>query len=192
MNAADGLLPAFAHPVFGAQAAFRAVLAALAEPGTLHVAGIGLAPPAPMMPAAAAVLLALADADTGLRHDAGPVADAFLRFHCGAPDAALGDAIFVLATGAMPRLAQLARGTDEVPSAGATLVVQVQALSNDPGFRLTGPGILGARSLHVRGLPADFAAQWVASRRDFPRGVDVVLCAGTTIAALPRSVTLEA
>ncbi|WP_431284433.1 phosphonate C-P lyase system protein PhnH [Humitalea sp. 24SJ18S-53] len=188
----DGLLPAFDNPVFGAQAAFRAVLAALAEPGTIHVAGLDLAPPAPLMPAAAAVLLALADADTGMRHDGGPVADAFLRFHCGAPDAALSDAAFVLATGAMPPLATLASGTDEIPSAGATLVVQVASLSNEAGWHLTGPGILGARHLNVAGLPADFPAQWAANRGAFPRGVDVVLCAGTALAALPRSVTLEA
>ncbi len=187
----DGLLPAFANPVFGAQSAFRAVLAALSEPGTIHEAGLGLAPPAPLMPAAAAVLLTLADADTGLRHDAGPAADAFLRFHGGAPDASLHLAAFVLVTGEMPPLAALARGTDEVPSAGATLVVQVASLEAGHGWRLTGPGILGDAHLAVTGLPPDFPAQWAASRRDFPRGVDVVLCAGTRLAALPRSVTLE-
>jgi len=187
----DGLLPGFADPVFGAQGAFRAILAALAEPGTIHAAGGGLAPPAPLGPAAAAVALTLVDADASLAHDAGPVADAFLRFHAGAPEAGLAEASFVLATGAMPPLAALTPGTDEVPSAGATLIVQVESLAEGRGWRLSGPGIDGTRQLAVTGLPADFPAQWAANHARFPRGVDVILCAGGTLAALPRSVTLE-
>ena len=37
-------LPGFTHPVSGAQSAFRAMLAAMAVPGSLHDAGIGLIP----------------------------------------------------------------------------------------------------------------------------------------------------
>jgi len=46
--------------------------------------------------------------------------------------------------------------------------------------------------LEIDGLPADFAARWAANHALFPRGVDVILCAGTSVAALPRSVTVEA
>ncbi|PZW50874.1 alpha-D-ribose 1-methylphosphonate 5-triphosphate synthase subunit PhnH [Humitalea rosea] len=186
----DGLLPGFSDAVFGAQGCFRAILAALSEPGTVHALGGDLAPPAPLCPAAAAVVLTLADPDASLVHDAGPVADAFLRFHTGAPEAELATASFVLATGAMPPLAALTPGTDEIPSAGATLVVQVESIEEGEGWTLSGPGIDGLRRLKVTGLPDDFPAQWAANHARFPRGVDVILCAGDRLAGLPRSVTL--
>jgi alpha-D-ribose 1-methylphosphonate 5-triphosphate synthase subunit PhnH len=46
--------------------------------------------------------------------------------------------------------------------------------------------------LAVTGLPPDFAAIWQRNRSGFPLGVDLMLCAGTTLAALPRTVTVEA
>jgi alpha-D-ribose 1-methylphosphonate 5-triphosphate synthase subunit PhnH len=48
------------------------------------------------------------------------------------------------------------------------------------------PAILAAE-----GLPDDFADLWRANRRLFPCGVDLILCAGDHLAALPRSVTIE-
>jgi alpha-D-ribose 1-methylphosphonate 5-triphosphate synthase subunit PhnH len=67
-------------------------------------------------------------------------------------------------------------------------VLQVEHLSNAGGFCLSGPGIRGNRALLASPLPADFAARMRANRALFPRGVDVILTAGTRLAALPRSV----
>jgi alpha-D-ribose 1-methylphosphonate 5-triphosphate synthase subunit PhnH len=50
----------------------------------------------------------------------------------------------------------------------------------------------GTSALSVDGLPHDFVAIWQRNRSGFPLGVDLVLCAGTTLAALPRSVIVEA
>ena len=78
-------LPGFADPVLKSQACFRAVLDAMARPGALHVAGTGLAPPAPLVPSAAAVLLTLVDGETPLFAAPGfaPARD-WIGFHCGA------------------------------------------------------------------------------------------------------------
>lgn len=184
------LTPGFADPVLDAQACFRAVLEAMSRPGRVVVAGTALRPPAPMNRAAAAVLLALADADTPLSQDAGPDAEAWLRFHCGAPLVGPGAAAFVLATGAAPALASLPQGSEEEPQNGATLVLQVEALIPGEGWRLTGPGIESAHRLRVDGAPAGFLAAWAANRAGFPCGVDVVLCAGDRLAALPRTVSI--
>lgn len=185
------LTPGFADPVLDAQATFRAVLEAMSRPGRIQRAGAGLRPPAPMMPAAAAVLLALADSGTTLWQDAGTDAEAWLRFHCGAPFAdAPGEAAFVLATGAPPAIAGLNPGTEEEPERGATLIVQVAALEEGAGWRLTGPGIEREHRLAVTGLPSDFVAAWARNRARFPRGVDVILCAGERLAALPRTVAI--
>jgi alpha-D-ribose 1-methylphosphonate 5-triphosphate synthase subunit PhnH len=45
--------------------------------------------------------------------------------------------------------------------------------------------------LSVDGLPPGFAGAWQQNHAQFPRGVDLVLCAGTSLAALPRSVALQ-
>lgn len=187
----SALSPGFADPVLDAQACFRAVLEAMSRPGRVVQAGSALRPPAPLAPAAAAVLLALADADTPLWSDAGADAEAWLRFHCGAPFvAAPGEAAFVLASGSPPALAALDAGTEEQPQRGATLVVQVAALEQGAGWRLTGPGIEHAHRLSVTGAPDGFIAAWAQNRARFPRGVDVVFCAGDRLAALPRTVAI--
>lgn len=181
-------LPGFADPVAEAQSCFRAVLHAISRPGTIMAAGAGLAPPPSLQPATAAVLLTLADADTPLWLEAG-LADAWewVAFHCGAPHAALGSAGFVCAT-VMPPLADMHPGTDLAPEASATLILQVAALGRGPAYRLAGPGLAAPAVLQVDGLPADFTAQWAANHALYPCGVDLVLCAGDQLCALPRSV----
>jgi alpha-D-ribose 1-methylphosphonate 5-triphosphate synthase subunit PhnH len=42
----------------------------------------------------------------------------------------------------------------------------------------------------VLGAPADFVSTWAHNQALFPRGVDVLLCVGDSIAALPRSVMI--
>jgi len=191
MNAT--LTAGFGNPVLDAQACFRAVLEAMARPGRVQRVAALPEAPSPVAPAAAAVLLTLADADTPVWLDAGEAAEAWLRFHAGCPlSEAPGEAAFLLACDAPPALRGLAQGTEEEPHRSATLVLQVAALEEGTGWRLSGPGIEHEHRLIVEGLPPDFSAQWAANRALFPRGVDLVLCAGDRLAALPRTTMLEA
>jgi len=185
------LSPGFADPVLDAQASFRAILEAMSRPGRIQHIAAPINPPAPLCTAAAAAMLTLADADTPVWLDAGePVTD-WLRFHCGAPITQdIVTARFVLACGAAPSLAALDIGTDEDPQLGATLILQVAGLIADEGWHLTGPGIQHEHRLRVLGAPADFVSTWARNQALFPRGVDVLLCAGDSIAALPRSVMI--
>jgi len=86
---------AFADPVFESQAAFRAILGAVARPGAILACGGGLEPPAPLSPAAAAAFLALADFETPLwiapSLSANGEIAAYLKFHTGATLAAAPD-----------------------------------------------------------------------------------------------------
>jgi alpha-D-ribose 1-methylphosphonate 5-triphosphate synthase subunit PhnH len=189
----DVALPGFADPVGQAQSCFRAVLDAMARPGTLVSAGDGVQPPAPLDPATGAVLLTLVDHDTPLWLD--PVAATsrdWIAFHCGAGfTEAPAHAAFALAV-ALPDLARLSAGTHEQPETAATLILQVGSLIDGTRYRLRGPGLRESAVLTVRGLPDDFVEIWQRNRAGFPLGVDIVLCAGATLAALPRSVTVEA
>ena len=107
------------------------------------------------------------------------------------PAASPGVAAFLLACGAPPPLAALDPGTDEDPQCSATLVLQVDDLHEGEGWRLSGPGIEHEHRLRVSGAPQDFVAQWNANAARFPRGVDVILCAGERLAALPRTTRIE-
>jgi alpha-D-ribose 1-methylphosphonate 5-triphosphate synthase subunit PhnH len=180
-------------PVFDSQANFRAILQAMARPGTIVDGGADLAPPAPLAAAAAAALLTLADFETPIWVSpafAGSEVAAYLKFHTGAPLAAAPDrAAFALIDLGADALdpALFARGTPEYPDRSTTVVVQVARLSASAGLTLTGPGVNGAARLDFAPRPADFSALWAANRAGFPLGIDLFLAGGARLAALPRS-----
>jgi alpha-D-ribose 1-methylphosphonate 5-triphosphate synthase subunit PhnH len=185
-------LPGFADPVRDAQATFRAVLDAMARPGRLHRVGQNLSPPAPLDRATAGVLLTLLDNETPLWVDPAAAASCgWLAFHCGAAIVdATREATFALAL-SLPNFSELPRGTHEIPESSATLILQVPALGTGTRYRLSGPGLREPALLAVRGLPRDFVHIWQENHVLYPRGIDVVLCADTTLTALPRSVSVE-
>jgi alpha-D-ribose 1-methylphosphonate 5-triphosphate synthase subunit PhnH len=184
----DTPYPGFADQVLDSQACFRAVLEAMSRPGRVQRVTAPPEVPPGLSPAAAAVLLTLVDADTPLRLSAGREAEAWVRFHCGCPIVADG-AAFILDPAA--RIEALEAGTEEEPEHGATLILEVGLLAEGSGWRLSGPGIRDVHRLSVAGAPDGFLAEWARNRARFPRGVDVILCAGDRIAALPRTVRIE-
>jgi alpha-D-ribose 1-methylphosphonate 5-triphosphate synthase subunit PhnH len=207
MNAVlAAVTPGFRDAVHGAQHSFRVVLGAMARPGrvlALPAAAIdGLQPPPsrltgrPMSNGAAALLLTLLDAETNV-HLAGSLASdaalAYLRFHTGTGLAAEDErADFTLARAADVDSALWSRldlGDDEVPQRGATLLVEVDALSGDTGtaLRLRGPGIDGEQALTVQGLSHAFWLWRERLQAHLPRGIELLLVDGVRIAAIPRS-----
>lgn len=182
------LAPGFADPVLDSQRTFRAVLQAMAEPGRRLPLDTGLEPPAPLRPPAAAVALALLDYDTPVWLDGDvPAVGDWLRFHTGCPVVAdPAGAAFAIALAGWPALDALPAGTDAYPDRSATLIAQVDTLAGD-GLRLTGPGIDGAAGFGFAPMPTGFVAAWTANMRLFPRGIDLILCDDTGVAALPRT-----
>ena len=185
------MTPGFAEPVLGAQSSFRAMLHALSHPGRIVELPDVPQAPAPLGPAMAALALALCDADTPLWHDGGAAVTDWLRFHTGAPLTEAHAARFLLASGAPPALAGLALGSDEAPQDGATLLLQVTALEPVDGWRLSGPGIETSTSLRVSGAPPGFVAERAALAALFPRGLDIMLCAGRHVVGLPRTTIIR-
>ncbi len=185
-------LPGFADPVADAHATFRAVLDALAHPGRVQLAGTGLRPPAPLMPATAALLLTLVDVETPLwlAPDFWPARE-WIVFHTGASpiDDPARAAFAVAAT--LSDFEGFSAGTDEAPETSATPIVQIAGFGVGQRLRLSGPGVRGSATLHADGLPPDFPALWAANHALYPRGVDLVLVAGEALVALPRSVRVE-
>ncbi len=185
-------LPGFADPVGEAQATFRAVLDAMARPGRLHTVGEHLTAPAPLDQATAAVLLTLVDNETPLWLDASatPARD-WLAFHSAAAIIEAPEkAAFAVAL-SLPDLGALPIGTHEAPEDSTTLILQIAALGTGARYRLSGPGLREPAVLAASGMPTDFAPAWQRNHAQYPCGVDIILCAGTTLAALPRSVSIE-
>lgn len=183
----------FADPVFQSQGAFRALLAALSEPGLARDLGDAIAPPAGLEPATAVALLTLADYETPiwLRHALRDgAAGAWLRFHCGA--ALVEDparAAFAVIDGAAtePRLAAFNAGDDQFPDRSTTVLVQCGGLAGGEAVTLEGPGIPGRRSIAPTGLRAGFWAEVAENAALYPLGVDLLLVHGAQVLGLPRS-----
>lgn len=189
--------PGFANPVRHSQQVFRAVLEALARPTTPQRVAVGILPPVPLRATAGAVILALCDEQTPVWLDpalrAAPEVGAWIAFHTGARIVDhVGDALFVVASSpsAAPRLAELAQGTDEEPHRSATLVIDACGARGMGAFAATGPGIQGVAEWDGAGLPNGFLSHWRENHALFPRGVDVILAAETTVRGLPRTTAL--
>lgn len=194
-DALDALLPGFADPVSDAQLVFKAVMRAMARPALQIPLDVGLRPPAPLSPEAAAILLAVADYETPLWLDE-PLRRSsvlqFLSFHTGARIVQeAGEAHFALASrpDTMPALSALRQGTPEYPDRSATLLVQVAGLS-DKGLELEGPGIKQRVGFAFAGMQKQLPGELRQNRAQFPCGVDLIFASTGAIAALPRSVRL--
>ena len=174
-------------PVDAARA-FRAAMNAMARPGRIETLS-GALPPAPLSPAAGALILTLCDPETPV-HLAGALDVAGLRdwitFYTGAPLVGAAQAVFAVGEWADLQPLDIYRiGTSEYPDRSATLIVEMPELTPQ-GAVLTGPGIKESARLS---LP-DVAAM----RRNaalFPLGLDFFLTSANRVAALPRSTQAE-
>jgi len=190
----DGLLPGFLDPVQESTRTFRVLMNAMAHPGRVCELSAVLPPPPPLYPATGAICLTLLDLDTPLWIDPSGFPEAvltYLRFHCGCPIASgPGEAAYaILGDGrAAPELSRFRRGDPSYPDQSATVILQVESLSNLQGTRLRGPGIESEIRLHATGLSSAFWPDLKTNHEQFPLGVDVVLVAPTSICGLPRTV----
>lgn len=181
---AQTLSGGFADPATQSAHAFRCVMEAMARPGTLHDIS-GAKPPAPLSPAAGAVLLTLCDTETPVYLAGAANCDAvrsWLAFHTGAPLVGPSHCQFAVGTWhAAAPLSAYPIGTSEYPDRSATLIVECPELI-DIGEILTGPGIQDKAALS---LPEVTAFQ--SNHALFPLGLDFIFTSGDRLAALPRS-----
>jgi alpha-D-ribose 1-methylphosphonate 5-triphosphate synthase subunit PhnH len=189
----DAYSGGFSEPVFDSQSTFKAVMDAMARPGSIGEIKPAAAPPAPMGPAAGAIALALCDHDTPVyltsaMIDAG--VQSWIAFHSGAlvtgerSEAAFA---FVEAGTPLPPISTFAAGSQEYPDRSTTVVFELPSLTGGQSLVLEGPGIDGSTEIAPTGLPPHFEAMWAENKLLYPRGVDLVLAAGDRILCLPRT-----
>ena len=189
----------FDNPPLASQSVFRAVMDAMARPGSIRRCLSLTVPPAPLSAVAGAVVLTLCDHDTPLWLDpaleASPDIRAWLGFHCGSPIARIpADAHFALVADAANLIAleNFSQGTQEYPDRSTTLILQVASLSGGRGLLFEGPGIEATASLAPNPLPRHFSEQWRQNNARFPRGVDLILASPEGVACLPRTTRIRA
>lgn len=178
----------FAAPAHDGARAFRALMEAMARPGTRQALS-GATPPAPMSQAAGVLALTLLD-DTTPLHLAGdwdrPEIRQWIAFHTAAPVVSAEEAAFAIGDWAsLQPVSRFALGDPAYPDRSATLVIEISSL-DAKGTSLRGPGIKTTAD-----LPLPETAAFVENSGLFPLGFDCFLTAGSDVAALPRSTKLE-
>jgi alpha-D-ribose 1-methylphosphonate 5-triphosphate synthase subunit PhnH len=150
-------------------------------------------------PADHAVLATLVDHEVSLHTTDEEIRETLAR-EGRLSEAPLQDATIVHATEPTDgAVRELTRGTLKEPSMGATIVYRVAGLAADDlrqdrdatTLELTGPGIPDSQTVAIDGFPAEEARALAEAQSTYPRGVDAILAAEQTVAALPRSVEME-
>lgn len=195
----EALAGGFVRPVYEAQATFRAVMDAMARPGTPRPLKNLPQPPAPLSPEQGAVALTLIDHDTPVWLDppltVSDAAASWIGFHTGAPIARTpAEAHFALVSdpAGLIALENFVQGSQDYPDRSATLILRVDSLADGPPLSLEGPGIETSARIAPRAMPRHFVEQWKQNRARFPRGVDLVLAGPGAVACLPRTTRIAA
>lgn len=177
--------------------AFRAVLASFSTPATPVKIALASDAPAPLLPAAATVLLTLADYQTPvwlsptLNVD---VVRKYLRFHTGAPLTTVSqDAAFALLTaeetGADMPAFNL--GSQEYPDRATTVIIQVPNFDDGLSVTVSGPGLMQPTEVRVNEATLGLWSHIQNNNSLFPMGYDFMFASATTLMALPRSSHIE-
>ncbi|MEO1554905.1 MAG: phosphonate C-P lyase system protein PhnH [Pseudomonadota bacterium] len=99
------------------------------------------------------------------------------------------DHVFLAAMTTSDSLADIAIGNNYYPDDGATVIIRAN-IGSGPALSLAGPGVDGAVTLQLGGLPDGF---WKArsARLRYPMGFDLFFVDGARVIGVPRSTTVE-
>lgn len=184
--------------VFDAQGHFRLLLDSMARPGKINkFPDLQIACPDGFQRGIVLVAFALLNADAGFHILSGQKDEVtqYLRLNTSSnsQEISVADFIFMSGYARTDEIAKIKTGTLFYPEEGATLVIDVEMLSDAwmehaMALTLSGPGVNGRRDLFIKGIGKSLLIEIGDRNAEFPLGVDVIFCDSLgQIAAMPRS-----
>jgi alpha-D-ribose 1-methylphosphonate 5-triphosphate synthase subunit PhnH len=173
--------------------AFRVILASFSKPAVPVSIASAEDAPFPLFPAAATVLLTLADYQTPIWLSPELNQDAvrkYLRFHTGAPITSdTKNAAFAVLSSVetKTKIPDFNLGSHEYPDRSTTIVVQVPSFSTGDVIGVSGPGLNHPIKLMVDEAPRHLWQHIHNNNSLFPIGNDFILSSASQIVTLPRS-----
>ncbi|MGK7919835.1 MAG: phosphonate C-P lyase system protein PhnH [Trichodesmium sp.] len=182
----------FSDIVHDSQATFLELLNALSYPGKKQEINVKLQPPSGLDLACAAACLTMLDLETKvwLSSDFEQDVKNWLLFHTGCnftENSQIADFAIIKNINAIPELSNFHHGTAEEPENSTTLFVQGWNLALANQVRLTGPGILGEKTISMPNLPEFFWSEWENNVKNHPLGIDIFFFGKNTVIGLPRT-----
>ena len=181
----------FDDPELGSQQTFRAMVKALDNPGDLVQIQSKLSVPNALDPASAALFLTLCDDRTTVWADLNwnfPLIDWF-QLQCGCDivtEPCMASLALITKPNTMPPLDHFRIGDNEDPDTSATLIVQVDKLSENTAKNPIRWILnrMSARSL--KGVPAHLRNLWSQQSYLPPWSVDIFLTCDDSLAVMPQ------
>lgn len=180
------------HPA-DSQQVFRAVLEALARPGTPMTLAHR---PLEVLPAAVVPVFALADLTTAVcvLEDAGDPWGAAVTTATSAPTwpAEMARLVAAVRPVSEDEVRGFARGSAAAPEDAALVALGVRDVHGGPRqWTLSGPGVRGTASIAPQGLPAGFVTARAEAVDAYPAGIDVLLVTDDgRVVGLPRTTAI--
>lgn len=181
--------------VFDAQRHFRVLLDSMARPGKINILeDVTLETPHGLGKAAALVGLALLDAEATFWVESNNIAEYFnLNTGSFLTEVNKADFLFMNIETDLNQIEAVKIGTLQYPEQGATLVIQVENVSNamlENGvvIELRGPGVKEVNTICIKGVTTNLL-EWIQSKNEeFPLGVDLIFTDyHNNITCIPRS-----
>jgi alpha-D-ribose 1-methylphosphonate 5-triphosphate synthase subunit PhnH len=178
--------------LYETQALFRAVMNAMAAPGSLLMA------PSPEPRNAMPLILKICDtlidnevtfSVLGEKVDETFIDTVAMITNAAYVDAARADFVIIPTRSSDRALVNISRGTLEYPEKSATVIWQVEDLTIPGGASVTlsGPGIESSVACTLDGLSREDLALIREINHEYPLGIDLIFCDDRHIVALPRT-----
>jgi alpha-D-ribose 1-methylphosphonate 5-triphosphate synthase subunit PhnH len=170
--------------IHDAQKHFRIILDTTARPGKiLRFDDISITTPDGLCRASALIGFALLNADVSFYlDDYNEEATQYLVVNTASSKTAASEADFLFISGleGISPIREAKTGTPQYPEGGATIIVEVEKISSDIfpnalSLALSGPGILGQKTVYAKGLDTAMLEEIQIKNQEFPLGVDVIV-----------------
>ena len=176
---------------------FRVLMNAMSRPGTLQKVTAGTDSVNGLNAGSIVAALTLCDHETTVfveESDAGAEIREFLSFRCGClltEELEQADFAFFGTVPGTDVLERLKIGNSQYPDRSATLIAQVDTMSEGDGLLLEGPGIFNLHALSIPAISSELVEWWTTNNDRFPLGIDMILTTNDAIVGLPRTVKIK-